>query len=214
MCQLLEPYYRRMKHTCLIHCVNYYNCLLIKQIYHRHCINYQNCIVDKSNKPIIDTVLTIRTVLQPNQTDLSQTLLEQYCRQIKETYHRHCVNYQNCILDKSNRSIIGTIGTVLQIYHRHCVNYQIGIAEKSDKPILDTLLTIRTVLQTNETYMSYTLCYLLNRYCRQIKETFHRHCVNYQNDIVDISNKLIIDNVPIIRTLQQTNQTDLAETLC
>jgi hypothetical protein len=33
-------------------------------------VNYWNGIADKSNRPIIKTVLTIRTVLQTNQTDL------------------------------------------------------------------------------------------------------------------------------------------------
>jgi hypothetical protein len=41
-------------------------------------------IVDKSNWPIIVNVLTIRT----------------YSRQVKQTYHTHCVNYYNSIVNK------------------------------------------------------------------------------------------------------------------
>jgi hypothetical protein len=37
-------------------------CRQIKQTYYSPCANYKNDIVDKSNRPIIDTVLTIRMV--------------------------------------------------------------------------------------------------------------------------------------------------------
>ena len=43
----------------------------MKQTYHRHCVNYYNSIVEKSNILIIDTVLTIRTVLWTDQTELA-----------------------------------------------------------------------------------------------------------------------------------------------
>jgi hypothetical protein len=39
-------------------------CRQIKQTYHSPCANYYNGIIDKSNIPIIVTVLTIRTGLQ------------------------------------------------------------------------------------------------------------------------------------------------------
>jgi hypothetical protein len=38
------------------------NCIQIKQNYHGYSVSYQSGIVDKSNKPIIDTVLTIKMV--------------------------------------------------------------------------------------------------------------------------------------------------------
>ena len=144
------------------------HCRQIKQIDHMQYVLYQNGIVDKSNRPIIDTVLAIRAVLQENQTDISQTicsLLERYCRQMKQTYHRHYVLCQN-------------------------------------------------VLQTNQAYLSWTICSILERYCRQIKQNYHRHCFNYQSGIVDKSNKPIIDTVLTIRTVLQTNQTDLSQTIC
>jgi hypothetical protein len=73
------------------------------ELSYKLCFLYYNGIVEKSNKPIIDTVLTIRIVLQKNQTDISYTLcslLEKYCISIKKTYNRHCANYQNGIVDK------------------------------------------------------------------------------------------------------------------
>ena len=133
------------------------------------------------------TVLTIRSVQQTNQTDLLQSLcklLVRYCRQIKQTYHRYCVNYYNSIAVKSNR------------------------------PIIFTVLTIGTVLQTNQTDLSYSLCELLEGYCRQIKLTYYSHCVNYQKGIVDKSNRPIIVNVLTIKRVLQTNQTDLLQSLC
>ena len=141
-----------------------------------------------------------------NQTDLSQTiccLLEQYCRQIKETYHRHSVNYQNSIVDTSNRQIIDTVLVFRTVQQT-----------KKNIHIIDTVLAIRTVYYTNQADLSKTLCKLLERYCRHIKQTYHRYCANYQNGIADTSNKLIIDTVLTIRTVQQKKQTDLAETLC
>ena len=79
-------------------------------------------------------MVTISMVLQKNQRDLSYTLcflLEWYCRQIKETYHRHCANYGNGIAEQSNRPIIYTMFSLLkryciqikQTYHKHSVNY-------------------------------------------------------------------------------------------
>ena len=51
-------------------------------------------------------------------------------------------------------------------------------------------------------------------YRRQIKLTYHRQHANYQNDIVDRSNRPIINIMLSIRTVQQTNQTDPSQTLC
>ena len=214
-----------------------------KRTYHIHCANYQNDIVDNSNRSIIDTVLTmkngvvdksnrpiienmfsIRRVLQTNQTDLSYTiysLLEWYCRQVKQTYHRQYVLYQNGIINKSDRPIIYNmlsirivLQKIKQIYHRHCVNYQNGIVDKSNRPIIDVVLTIRTVLQINQADLSQPKCSLLERYCRQIQQTYHIHRINYQNGIVDKSDRPIIGTVLTIRTVLSTNQTDLLQTLC
>jgi hypothetical protein len=99
-------------------------CRQFKQAYHRHCASYYNDIVDKSNRPIIDTVLTIIMVFPKYQTELSYTpcsLLERYCREIKQTYHWYCANYY------------------------------IGTAEKSDRPIIYAMFSIRTVLYMNQT---------------------------------------------------------------
>ena len=109
-------------------------CRQFKQIYHRHCANYYNDIVDKSNRPIIDTVLTIIMIFPKYQTELSYTLwslLERYCRQLKQTSYWHCANFYNGIAEKSNRTII------------------------------------------------YTMFSLLERYCREIKQTYHWHCAIY-----------------------------------
>jgi hypothetical protein len=38
-------------------------CRQVKQTNQKHSANYYNSIVDKSNRTIIDTVLTIRTAL-------------------------------------------------------------------------------------------------------------------------------------------------------
>ena len=143
-------------------------CRQIKQTCLTQCVNYQNGSVDKSNRPIIVIVLTIRTALQANQTDLSQTLcqpIEQYCRHIEQTYHIHCANYWKGIVDKLNIPIIVTVLTIItvlqtikQTYDSQRVNYQKGIVDKSNKPLIDTMLTIRTVLQTDQTDLSQTLC--------------------------------------------------------
>jgi hypothetical protein len=47
-----------------------------------------------SNRPIIVTMLTIRTDLY---------------KQIKQIYYRYCANYLKGIVDKSDRSIIFTV---------------------------------------------------------------------------------------------------------
>jgi hypothetical protein len=99
-------------------------------------------------------------------------------------------------------------------YHGHCVNYYNGILNKSNRPIIYTMVTISMVLQKNQRDLSYTLCFLLEWYCRQIKETYHRHCANYENGIVDKSNSSINDNALTIRMVLQNNQTDLSYTLC
>ena len=191
---------------------------------------------------MINTVLTVKTVLQTNQTDLSQeicSLLERFCRQIKQTYHGQSVPYQNRIVDKSNKSIIDTVITIKmvwqtnqtdlsqkicsplerdcrqikQIYHMQYGLYQNGIVDKSNRPIIDTVLAIRAVLQKNQTDISQTICSLLERYCRPMKQTYHRHYVLCQNGIVDKSNIPIMDNMCYIRTVLQTNQTELSQTL-
>ena len=134
-----------LSHT-LCSLVHWY-CRQFKQTYHKHCANYYNGIVDKSNRPIIDTVLTILMVFPKYQTELSYTLcslLERYCRQLKQTSHWHCANYFNGIAEKWNRTIIYTMCSLLerycreikQTYHWHCANYYNGIAEKSDRPII------------------------------------------------------------------------------
>ena len=133
------------------------------------------------------TALTIRTLLQTNQTDLLYSLcqlLEWYCRQIKQTYCSPCVNYQNGIVDKPNRSIIVPV------------------------------LTIRRVLQTNQTDLLLSMSQLLERFCRKIKQTNHRYCVNYQKDIVDKSETYYIVPVLTIIMVLQKNQTDLLQSLC
>ena len=147
------------------------NCRQIKQNYHRHRVNYQSGIVDKSNKPIIDTVLTIKMVWQTNQTDLSQKLcspLERYCRQIKQIYHVQYVLYQNDIaVQQINQTDLSQIlcqllerycRKIKQTYHRQCVNYQNSIVERSNRLIINTVLTIRTVLWTDQTHLSQKLC--------------------------------------------------------
>ena len=154
--------------------------------YHIHCANCQNGIVDKSSRPMIDHVLTIIMVLQTNQADQLQkicSLFERHCRQSKHIYLRQYIPYQNGIVDKLNRTIIYTV------------------------------LTIRAVQQTNQTDLAQKICSLLERYCRQIKQNYHRHCVNYQNGIVHTSNRPIINNMFSIRTVLQTNQTDLSQTI-
>ena len=225
LCSLLEQYCRQIKQTYDRYCANCQNgivdkltrpitdtvrtiirdCRQVKQAYHKKYVLCQNGFVDKSNRPImdkvfsirtelqtnktepiIDTVLTIKMVWKTNQTDLSQKIyspLERYCRQIKQVYHMQFVLYQNGIVDKSNI------------------------------PIIDTVLAIRAVLQKNQTDISQTICFLLERYCRQMKESYHRHYVLCQNGIVDKSNKPIMDNLFYIRTVLQTNQTELSQTL-
>ena len=162
---------------------------------------------------MINTVLTVKTVLQTNQTDLSQeicSLLERFCRQIKQTYHGQSVLYQSRIVDKLNKSIIATVLTIKmvwqtnqtdlsqkicspferdcrqikQIYHMQYGLYQNGIVDKSNRPIIDTVLAIRAVLQKNQTDISQTICSLLERYCREIKQTLHRQYVLNQNGII------------------------------
>ena len=127
-------------------------------------------------------MFSIITVLLTNQTDISKTLcclLERYCRQIKQTYHRHYVFYHNGIVDKSNG------------------------------PIIDNMFSILTVLQTNKTDISQTICSVLSRYCRQIKQTYHRQYVLYQNGIADKSNTPIINNmfsiITYCRQIKKTN---------
>jgi hypothetical protein len=95
-------------------------------------------------------------VLQKNKTDLSYTLyslLEQYCRQIKQTYDKYCANCLNGIVDKLTRPIIDTVLTIIrdcrqikQTDHRYCVGYKSGIVEKSNRHIIDNMFYIRTVL--------------------------------------------------------------------
>ena len=183
-------------------------------------------MVDKSNRPIIVTMLTIKTVLQTNQNDLVQSLcelLQRYCRQIKHAYYSHCANYYNGIVDKSKRSSIVTVLTIRtvlqtnetfllqslckilerfcrqikQTYYSQCINYQIGLTDKSNRPIIVTLLTIRTVSQTSQKDLLKSLCYLLERYCKQITQTYYSQCANYQIGLIDKSNRPI----PIIVTV-------------
>ena len=130
-------------------------------------------------------------------------LLEQYCRQMKETFHRQYAVYQNSIVEK-----------IKETYHRYCVNYQNSIVDKSNRYIIDIVLTIRTVLQTNQTDISQILCQFSERYGRQKKHTYHRHCANYQKGIVYKSNRPMIDNMLYIRTVFQINQTYLSYALC
>ena len=212
-------------------------------MYHRHCVNYQNGIVDKSNGSTRENVFSIRTVLQTNQADLSQpkcSLLERYCRQIRQTYHRHCVNYKNGIVDKSNRTIIYNIFSirmVLQInktdlsqticsllewnskqirqtYHIQYAIYQNGIVDKTNGSTRENEFYVRTVLQINQADLSQPKCSLFERYCRQIQQTYHIHRFNYQDGIVEKSDRPIICTVLSIRTVLQTHQTELSQTMC
>ena len=212
ICSLLKRYCRQIKQTYDRYCANCQNgivdkltrpikdnaltiirdCRQIKQTYHGQSVLYQNRIVGKSNRTVIDTVLSIRAVQQTNQANLSQTLcqllksqkiyspLERDCRQIKHIYHMQYVLYQKGIVDKSIRSII------------------------------DTVIAIRAVLQKNQTDISQTICSLLEWYCRQMTQTYHRHYVLYQNGIVDKSNRPIMENMFYIRTVLQTNETELS----
>ena len=133
-------------------------------------------------------------VLQKNKTELSYTLcslLERYCRQIKQTYDRYCANCQNGIVDKLTRPIKDNVLTIIrdcrqikQTYHRKYVLCQNGFVDKSNRPIMDKVFSIRTELQTN------------------------------QSGIVEKSNKPIIDTVLIIKMVWQTNQTDLSQKIC
>ena len=79
-------------------------------------------------------------------------MLERYCRQINQTYHRHCANYYNGTVDKLNRHIMDTMFSIRpncrqikQNYNKHCATYQRGLVDKSNKPIIDTVLTIKMV---------------------------------------------------------------------
>ena len=122
----------------------------------------------KSNIPIIYTVLTIRTVLQKNQAVLLQSLCklsERYFRQIKQTYYRHCVNYQIGLIDKSNRSIIVTVLTIRtvqwtnQTHLLQALSYLLDRFNRQiNRPMRVTVITIRTVLQTSQTDLSQSLC--------------------------------------------------------
>jgi hypothetical protein len=62
-----------------------------------------------------------------------------------------------------------------------------SLLERYCREIIDTVLTIRIVLQKNQTDISYTLCSLFEKYCIYIKQTYNRHCANYKNGIVDKS---------------------------
>ena len=136
----------------------------------------------QTSRLIIVTLLAIGRVLQTHEADLLQSrcqLLERHCRQIN------------------------------QIYHIYCVNYLKGIGDKSNRPGIVTLLTIRMVLQTNQTDLLQSLCQLLEGNCRQIKQNYYSSCVSYYNGIVDKSNMHMIVPVLTIRTVVLTNQTDL-----
>ena len=140
-------------------------------------------------------------VLQTNQRDHSFilcSLLEWYCMNIRQPCHIFYVLYCR---------------QIKQTYHRHGAKYQNGIVDKSNRYIIHPLLTIKMVFQTNQSDLSYTLCSLLVRYCRQIKQTYHSHCVNYQSGTLDKSNRPIIHNVLTIRMVLQANQTDQSNTM-
>ena len=137
------------------------------------------------------------------------------------TYHIHCVNCQNSILDKSNRPIIDNVFTVIKVLQPNQADHIQKICSlferycRQSKQIYHRqMFHIRTGLQTNQTDLAQTMCSLLERYCRQIKQNYHRYCVNYLSGIVDKPNRPSIDNMLSIRMALQTNQTNLSQTLC